>query len=171
LCPAPHARGYNPNVLAPEKEPLLIRRHVIPEGLRVLPDGSWRVGDEGLTHARRLRYFKERLVFENGAAYVVDGARRTPITVEGPPFQVESTVFDAEKSEMRVRLDDGSEETLVEPVIAMNPDTGQFECVVKQGQTRAVLSRAAHDALLDQLEEDAGEFFVPLGSRRCRVVP
>ena len=149
----------------------MIRRHVIPEGLRVLPDGSWRVGDEPVTHARRLRYFKERLVFEEGSAFVADGAARAAVSVEGPPFQVESIVLDAEKSEMRVRLDDGTEEALAEPVVAMKPDTGQFECVVKGGRTRAVLSDSAHLLLLDRLEEENGEFFVPFGARRCRVVP
>jgi hypothetical protein len=149
----------------------VIRRHVIPEGLRVLPDGSWRVGEEPVTHARRLRYFKERLVFEAGSAFVADGAARATVKLEGPPFQVESIILDAEKSEMRVRLDDGTEEALGDAVIAMNPDTGQFECVVKGGMTRGVLSPSAHVALLDQLEEENGEFFVPFGARRCRVVP
>jgi hypothetical protein len=144
---------------------------VIPDGLRVLPDGSWRVGDEPVSHARSLRYFKERLVFEDGAAFVSDGTRRIPIAVEGPPFQVESITFDTERGEVRVRLDDGSDEALGEPMVAMNPETGQFQCVVKQGLTRAVLARTAHDALLDQLEEENGDFFVSLGSRRCRVVP
>ena len=110
-------------------------------------------------------------MFEDGAVFVADGPRRMPVVVEGPPFQVESMTFDAERGEVRVRMDDGSEEALGEPVVAMNPETGQFQCVVKKGLTRAVLSRAAHDALLDQLEEDGGDFFVSLGPRRCRVVP
>lgn len=149
----------------------MIRRHVIPEGLRVLPDGSWRVGDQPVTHARSLRYFKQRLVFEAGGAFVADGAKRVAIVMEGPPFQVDSMTFDADKKEARVRLDDGSEETLPEAVVAMNPDTGRFECMVKAGQARAALSAAAHDTLLERLEEEGGDFFVPLGDRRCRVLP
>jgi hypothetical protein len=149
----------------------VIRRHVIPDGLRVLPDGSWRVGDEPVTHARRLRYFKERLVFEDGNAFVADGSTRSPVAVEGPPFQVESFTLDAADGRLRVKLDDGSEEALAEPVVAMSPDTGQFECVVKAGKARAVLSPSAHLALLDRLEEENGEFFVPMGTARCRVVP
>lgn len=94
-----------------------------------------------------------------------------PIRVEGPPFQVESITFDAENSEMKVRLDDASDETLTDPVVAMSPETGRFECAVKAGQARAVLSPAAQDSLLDRLEEQNGDFFVPIGSRRCRVVP
>ena len=149
----------------------MIRRHVIPEGLRVLPDGSWRVGDQPVTNARSLRYFKQRLVFEADGSFVADGTKRTPIAIEGPPFQVESMTFDADKKETRVRLDDGSEETLPEAVVAMNPDTGQFECMVKAGRARAALSAAAHDPLLERLEEDGGDFFVPLGDGRCRVLP
>jgi len=102
---------------------------------------------------------------------VVDGAQRMPVTVEGPPFQIETLVFDTDKGELRAQLDDGTEERLGEPTITMSRDTGHFECVVKEGLSRAVLSRAAHDGLLDRLEEDGGEFFVPLGPRRCRVVP
>ena len=153
------------------KETVLIRRTVIPEGLRVLPDGSWRVGEQPVSHARSLRYFKQRLVFDEGGAFVVDGAKRMPIRVEGPPFQVEAVVFDADKSEVRVRLDDGSEEPLADPVVAMSPETGRFECVVKGGHARAVLSPAAQDGLLDRIEEEAGDFFVAVGGRRCRVVP
>jgi hypothetical protein len=55
--------------------------------------------------------------------------------------------------------------------VAMSPDTGRFECVVKAGQARAVLSPPAQDTLLDRLEEENGDFFVAVGSRRCRVVP
>ena len=144
---------------------------MIPEGLRVLPDGSWRVGDQPVTHARSLRYFKQRLVFDEGEAFLADGTKRIPIQIEGPPFHVETVTFDADKNEARVHLDDGSEEALPEPVIAMSPDTGRFECVVKGGRARAVLSQAAQDSLLDRVEEDGGDFYVSLGSRRCRVVP
>jgi hypothetical protein len=129
------------------------------------------VGEQPVSHARSLRYFKQRLVFDENGAFVVDGAKRMPIRVEGPPFQVESIAFDADRSEMRVRLDDGSEEALGEAVVAMSPDTGRFECVVKAGQARAVLSPPAQDTLLDRLEEENGDFFVAVGSRRCRVVP
>ena len=149
----------------------MIRRQVIPEGLRVLPDGSWRVGDQAVTHARSLRYFKQRLVFEPEGPFLAEGTKRIPITIDGPPFQVETLTFDADKKEMSVHLDDASDETLPEAVVAMNPDTGRFECVVKGGKARAVLSPAAHDALLDRLEEDGGDFFVPFGDRRCRVLP
>src|SRR5262245_30717199 len=86
-----------------DKDPTLIRRTAIPEGLRVLPDGSWRVGDQAVAHARSLRYFKQRLTFEEGGAFVVDGAQRMPITIEGPPFQIESLTFDADKNELRAQ--------------------------------------------------------------------
>jgi hypothetical protein len=94
-----------------------------------------------------------------------------PIRLEGPAFQVEGLAFDAEKHETRVRLDDGSEEVLVDAMITMNPETGRFECAVKSGRARAVLAQAAQDALLDRLEEDGGDFFVPVGAQRCRVMP
>ena len=139
--------------------------------MRVLPDGSWRVGDQPVAHARSLRYFKQRLTFEDAGAFVVDGAQRMPITLEGPPFQIESLTFDTDRSELRAQLDDGSEEKLEDPMVAMSRETGRFECIVKSGRARAALSRAAHDALLDLLEEDGGDFFVPLGTKRCRVVP
>lgn len=144
---------------------------MIPEGLRVLPDGSWRVGDQPVTHARSLRYFKQRLTFEPEGVFVVDGARRVPITVEGPPLQVEAMTFDADKGETRVKLDDGTDEALADPVVVMNPDTGRFECAVKEGRARAVLCPPAQDSLLDRLEEAGGDFFVAVGERRCRVVP
>jgi hypothetical protein len=149
----------------------MIRRNQIPEGVRVLPDGSWRVGDEPISHPRRLRALKQRLAFEEGGAFLVHGATRVPLTLEGPPFQVDALVFDVDGGDVRVRLDDGTEESLMEAVIRMSPETGRFECSVKAGRTRAVLSSVAHDALLDAMEQEGGEFFVPLGVRRCRVLP
>jgi hypothetical protein len=149
----------------------MLKRNLIPEGVRVLADGSWRVGEQPLSHPRRLRYLKQHLAFEEGGVFLVDGAQRVAITVDGPPFAVDSVVFDGESGQIRVRLDDSSEETLADPVIRMNAETGQFECAVKGGRTRAVLSRVAHDALLDALEQEGGEFFVPLGARRGRVLP
>jgi hypothetical protein len=149
----------------------MLKRHSIPEGVRVLPDGSWRVGDQAISHPRRLRYLKQRLAFEEGGVFLVDGAQRAALMLDGPPFQVDALVFDAEHGDVRVRLDDGTEESLAEPLVRMNPETGQLECAVKGGRTRAVLSSVAHDALIDALEQESGEFFVPLGTRRCRVQP
>jgi hypothetical protein len=149
----------------------MLKRQPIPEGVRVLPDGSWRVGDQAISHPRRLRYLKQRLAFEEGRAFLVDGAQRQALVLDGPPFQVDGLVFDAERGDVRVRLDDGTEESLAELVVRMNPETGHFECTVKDGRTRAVLSSVAHDALIDALEQEGGEFFVPLGARRCRVLP
>src|SRR3982751_4661308 len=64
---------------------LLPMRHwQIPEGLRVLADGSWRVGELQVLHPPTLRYLKKHLVDEGGAPFVVDGAQRMPIQVEGP---------------------------------------------------------------------------------------
>src|SRR5579859_1166233 len=131
----------------------MIRRNAIPEGVRILPDGSWRIGAIPLSHPRRLRQLKQRLEFADGTAYLVDGERRLPVTLEGPPFQVDSIDFDAERGEVQVNLDDGTKELLRDPVIRMNPETGKFECAAKEGRTRAVFSRVAHDTLLQMLEE------------------
>jgi hypothetical protein len=149
----------------------MLKREVIPEGLRVLPDGSWRVGDLPISHPRRLKFLKQRLTFEDSGAFVVDGQQRMPILVEGPPFQVEALVFDLPSGDTRVRLDDGTEERLEDPVIRMNAETGQFECGVKGGRARAVLSGVAHERLLDEMEQEGGEFFVPVGALRCRILP
>jgi hypothetical protein len=149
----------------------MIRRFAIPEGLRVLPDGSWRVGELPFAHPRQLKFLKQRLTFDGeGAAAIVDGDQRRTVAIEGPPFQIDAITFDAEKGEVRLQLDDGTEETLPDPVVRMNPDTGRFECAVKGGRTRAVFSQVAHDAVLDQLEQD-GEFYVPIGAQRCKVLP
>jgi len=37
----------------------------IPEGLRVLPGGSWRIGDLPVAHEPSLAYLKRHLVFED----------------------------------------------------------------------------------------------------------
>jgi hypothetical protein len=51
----------------------------------------------------------------------------------------------------------------------MNEETGRFECLVRGGRARALLSRAAHERLLEKVEEEAGRFFLEVGSRRLWI--
>jgi hypothetical protein len=141
----------------------------IPEGVRVLPDGSWRVGGFPVIHAPSLRHLKTRLVFDETGAFIVDGSQRMPVTVEGPPFEVLSLVFDGAKDEVRALLDDGTEEVVTSASLSMNEDSGRFECLARAGRSRAVFSRAAHQNLLDNLAEENGQFFLRAGTRRIPI--
>jgi hypothetical protein len=58
-----------------------------PEGVRVAPDGSWSVGEFRIVHLPSLRFLKERLVFEDEGAFLVEGTQRLPVSVEGPAFE------------------------------------------------------------------------------------
>ena len=145
------------------------RRWEIPQGLRVFPDGSWRVGEYHVIHPPSLRYFKAHLVAEDGAAFIVDGAQRMEVEIGGPAFQVTSLVLDRDRGEARAVLDDGSVEALDDDTVSMNHATGRFECSVRQGRFRAILGRGPHQALLDHLEEEAGRFFLRVGARRIAV--
>jgi hypothetical protein len=120
-------------------------------------------------HPPSLRYFKSHLVAENGSAFVVDGARRMPVEVEGPAFLVMTLVLDVEKEEARAVLDDGSVEPIADGTLGMNRDTGRFECRVRGGRFRATLVRGPHQALLDHMEAEAGRFFLRVGTRRIGV--
>lgn len=145
------------------------RRWEIPQGLRVCPDGSWRVGEHHVIHPPSLRYFKSHLVAEDGVAAIVDGAQRMPVDVQGPPFQVVTLVLDHEQEQARAVLDDGSVETLGDEALGMNQETGRFECRVRSGRFQAILCRGPYQALLDSIEEDDGRFFVRVGGRRIGV--
>jgi len=145
------------------------RRWEIPQGLHVCPDGSWRVGEYHVIHPPSLRYFKSHLVNENGATAVVDGDQRMPISVEGPAFQVVTLVLDRDKGEARAVLDDGSVEPVSDGSLGMNGTTGRFECAVRHGTFIATLGRGPHQALLDNLEEETGRFFLRVGERRIGV--
>jgi hypothetical protein len=144
------------------------RRWQIPEGLRVRPDGSWRVGELPVAHERSLRFFKTHLVLEDGGAFIVDRDRRIPVVLEGPPLEATALVFDDSRGELRARFDDGTEEP-VGTALHMNEQTGRFECAARGGRTRAVLSRAAHEALLERVEQEGGSFFVRVGGSRVAV--
>ena len=95
-----------------------------PEGVRVSPDGSWSVGEFRIVHLPSLRFLKERLVFEDEGAFLVEGERRLPVAVDGPAFQVVELRLDAEAAEARVVLDDGSEEVLGHDTLGTDPNTG-----------------------------------------------
>jgi hypothetical protein len=142
------------------------RRWEIPEGLRVLPDGSWRVGELQVLHPPTLRYLKAHLVQEAGGPLLVDGDRRMPIQLDGPPFEVLTLVLDDAAGTAAVVLDDGSKEPVTETSLGMNHETGRFECAVRGGRFRAHLSRPAHALLLEHVVEEGGAFLLRVGARR-----
>jgi hypothetical protein len=146
-----------------------MRHWVIPEGLRVLPDGSWRVGEHQVLHPPTLRYLKSHLTAAEGASFVADGEQRMPIQVEGPPFEVTTLVRDEATGTVVVVLDDGSTEPVRDGSLGMNEETGRFECAVRGGAFRARLSRAAHQMLLDNVVEEDGAFFLCVGPRRIAL--
>jgi hypothetical protein len=140
-----------------------------PEGVRVLPDGGWRVGGFAIAHEPSLRYLKARLVFEEEGAFLVEGKERVPVVVEGPAFEVTTLQIDEAAGEARVVLDDGSEEPVAADALSLSADTGRFECLVRRGLARAVLSRGAHQLLLTHVEEEEGLFVLRVGSRRIPI--
>jgi hypothetical protein len=146
----------------------MMRFRPIPEGLRVLADGSWRVGDQPVRHAASLRYLKAHLSLDGGPA-IVDGEKRVPITLEGPPFEVLRLVVSAKRGECHAVLDDGSRELLADGALGMSSATGRFECLVRGGRATAFLSRGAHQTLLDAVVEVDGSFFLQAGPRRIRI--
>jgi hypothetical protein len=137
--------------------------------LRVLPDGSWRVGELPVAHAAGLRYLKAHLVFEDGGAFVVVGPGRMPVVVEGPAFEGRALRIDAGADRATLALDDGSEAELYDDALGMDPASGRFECLVRDGRARARLSRAAHQALLDHAEQEGGRFYLRAGRRLIRI--
>ncbi len=145
---------------------MAMRLFEIPEGLTVRPDGTWRVGELHVLHPPTLRYLKSHLVFEEGGAFVVDGAQRMPVALEGPPFEVLRLVVDGAQGTARAVLDDGTEEAIREDSLGMDPLTGRFQCVVRGGGAHAVLSRGAHQTLLAHVGQEGGRFFLQAGDRR-----
>lgn len=141
----------------------------LPEGVRVLPNGSWLVGGLPILHAASLRHLKAQLVFEADGAFLDDGHKRLTVEIDGPAFEVVALRLDAARGEARVALDDGSNDPVEAESLSMNPDTGRFESKARGGRARAVFSRAAHQTLIDNLEEEEGRFFLCVGSRRIPV--
>jgi hypothetical protein len=145
------------------------RRWEIPEGLRVFPDGSWRVGELHVIHPPSLRHFRAHLVHEPSGDYIVEGEQRMPVDVRGPAFHAVSLVLDREAQEARVVLDDGSVETVGDHDLGMNRDTGRFESRVRGGHFTALLVRGPHQTLMEHLEEEKGSFYLRVGGRRIPV--
>jgi hypothetical protein len=139
----------------------------IPEGLRVLPDGTWSVGALQVAHPLTLLYLKSHLVLDADGAYVSDGARRVAVALDGPPLVVTGLSTDAAKGAATVTLDDGSVEPLREGSLSLDPRNGRFFCAVRGGRLRAPLSRSAHQRLLELAIEEDGRFFLPAGP--CKI--
>jgi hypothetical protein len=141
----------------------------IPQGVRVAPDGTWTVGEFRIVHGPSLRFLKERLVFEEGGAFLVQGDKRMPVTIEGPAFEVTELRLLPEAGEAVAVLDDGSAETLGPDSLTTDPATGRAECAVRGGRARAAFSRGAHQALLEHVEEAGGRYFLRVGRRRLPI--
>lgn len=141
----------------------------IPEGLRVDPDGVWTVGGQNVVHAETLKHFKSLLRFDETGAYIAQGHARVSVQIDGPPFSVLSLRIDAAAGEIRVQLDDDSEEELGPEGFNMDAQSGRFECRVRHGRARAVLGRGAHQTLLFHAEESGGKFHVSAGSKTFSI--
>jgi hypothetical protein len=141
----------------------------IPQGVRVAPDGTWTVGEFRIVHAPSLRFLKERLVFEDAGAFLVQGDKRMPVVVEGPAFEVTELRLVLEAGEALAVLDDGSVEALGPDSLTTDPATGRAECTARGGRARAVFSRGAHQVLLQNVEEAGGRYFLRVGERRLPI--
>jgi len=136
----------------------------VPEGVRIKANGAWTVGGLPIRHLPSLRLLKARLCFSDEGAFLMDGPVRLPVQVEGPPFEVQGLELDALTGEARGILDDGSAEPLQD--LGIDHETGRVLCSVRGGRARAVLSRTAHQTLLDHVEQEGSDFFVIVGPRR-----
>ncbi len=141
----------------------------IPQGVRVAPDGSWTGGEFRIVHAPSLRFQKERLVFDDSGAFLVQGERRMPVVVDGPAFEVVELRLNPEAGEALAVLDDGSVEPLGPDSLATNATTGRAECTARRGRARALFSRGAHQALLQHVEEVGGRYFLRVGETRLPI--
>ncbi len=108
-------------------------------------------------------------MFEDEGAFLVEGDRRLPVAIEGPAFEVTELRLDPVAGEARVVLDDGSEEVVGPDSLGTDARTGRVECLARGGRARAAFSRAAHQALLEHVEETRGHFFLRVGSRRLSI--
>jgi hypothetical protein len=140
-----------------------------PEGVHVHPDGGWSIGEFAIVHAPSLRFLKARLVFEDEGAFLVEGGRRLPVSVEGPAFEVTELHLDEDAGEARVLLDDGSEEVLGPDSLATDPRTSRVECLARGGRAKATFSRNAHQTFLRHVEENNGGYYLRVGARLLPV--
>lgn len=146
----------------------MARFWTVPEGLRVDREGTWTVGGLKVRHLPSLRELKARLRFSEEGAFLMDGAARLPVQIEGPAFEVEGLRLDEGQGVAHALLDDGSEESLTD--VAVDERSGRFYCAVREGRALAVLSRAAHQVLADRLvEEENGHISLAVGSRRLAL--
>jgi hypothetical protein len=135
----------------------------------VLPDGSWSAAGARVSHPASLLYLKSHLVVDERGAFVADERSRVPIVLDGPPLVVLGLRADPERGELCAVLDDGRVETVRDGTLRMDEATGRFEYLARGGTTRALLSRAAHQGLIDWAEEEAGEFFLRVGTARFAI--
>ena len=114
----------------------------VPEGLSVRADGTWHVGEyPSLTSAACATSKRTSSSKRTGrSSWTARTASLWRSRVR--PSRCSHLDVDHGKAEIRVALDDGSEELLTEGALGMDPVTGRLECRVRGG-SRAQPSREA----------------------------
>lgn len=134
--------------------------------LRLDRDGRWWHEGTLVQHQRLAAALHRWLDRLDDGRYVVrlDEARYAYVEVEDAPYLVRTLDLSGEE-QVRLTLSDGSEETLAPATLAVGGDDALY-CRVKGGRFEARFSRAAHNTLAQQVEEDGESgFALRLGSR------
>ena len=145
------------------------QRWEIPQGLRILENGQWRVGELDVVHPPTLRHLKAHLVVDDTGAFIEDGARRMPIEINGPPFVVVALVVDAGQGRAHVVLDDGSEEPVRDTSLGMDDLTGRFECRVRKASCPNPASWSRASVLGCSIGSTSRPIRKPPGAIRARI--
>ena len=164
-------------VLADDTVPEPVRRALesglVLEEIRLDGLGRWWHNGVLIGHERIVELFNRSVTVTDGGTYVLQvGPYTYPIFVDDTPFFVIAAFVSESASEVRIRLNDDSEERLELETLCYESEGG-LRARVKAGKFDArFLRRAFHD-LIDHIEEGdtgyvlrVGELVIQLASQR-----
>ena len=129
-------------------------------------EGRWFHKGAEMINREIIRHFYENLDIDSQGRYVIHwGNESCLLEVEDTPYVVRRVLFqdqgDAKNAQFILLLSDDTQEALDPDTLYVGRDNVLY-CEVKKGRFPGRFQRPAYYQLAEYIEEDRGEFFLPL---------
>lgn len=136
--------------------------------IRIDAEGTWFYRGAEMTRRDIVQLFYQNLVTDGAGRYFIRlGNQAYPVEVEDTPFVVQDIVASQEEKAFLLKISDGSEEQLEPETFRIGENNVPY-CTIRNGLSRARLSKAAYYRLADRLHYDSARdlFYLKLNGKK-----
>jgi uncharacterized protein len=136
-------------------------------------EGRWFHQGAEMIHREFIHLFYEHLEIDSLGRYIIQlGRERCYLEVEDTPFVVQRAVFKEPEQTASSRfilfLSDDTQENLLADTLFVGRENVLY-CRVKGGRFPARFSRPAYYQLADHIQEEGGQYVLPLAGKRFMI--